>query len=316
MQNRAATALMELCGRAGRVLPAMRGRGRIAIALSSFLMKAGADPIIQGRMARGHRMRLDCRVPSHCWAFFSGRYDDSKIALLLSLLRRGGIALDVGANIGFYTVPLAIKAKAIGSKVVAFEPLESNAAWLRHNLALNDCVNVAQVIESALGNESGLADIVLTDDFSGGGTVGNATIMSQVLYEEKFAQFGRSRVKIDTLDRIWSGEGRIDVVKVDVEGNETQFLEGGRNTIAAHRPVLLIEVNRVHQAIRGIDFNKAIPSLLPERYFFAELRASNIVQVNNVVQCADTDIVAIPEERRQEILKGTSNNAGSRRDGN
>jgi hypothetical protein len=140
--------------------------------------------------------------------------------------------------------------------------------------------------------------------------------MSQVLYEEKFAQFGRSRVKIDTLDRIWSGEGRIDIVKVDIEGNETQFLEGGRNTIAAYRPVLLIEINRVHQALRGIDFNMAIPSLLPERYFFAELRASDIVEVSNLVECADTDIVAIPEERRQEILIGTSNNAGSTRDGN
>jgi FkbM family methyltransferase len=140
-------------------------------------MRAGADPIIEGRMARGHRMRLDCRVPSHCWAFFSGRYDDGKIELLVSLLRREGIALDVGANIGFYTVPLAIQAKAIGSKVIAFEPLESNAAWLRHNLALNDCVKVVHVIESALSNESGLADIVLTDDFSGGGSVGTATIM-------------------------------------------------------------------------------------------------------------------------------------------
>jgi FkbM family methyltransferase len=302
MQNPAATALMELCGRAARVLPDVRGRGRIAIALSSFLMKVGADPIVQGRMARGHLMRLDCRVPSHCWAFFSGRYDDSKIALLLSLLRRGGIALDVGANIGFYTVPLAIQAKAIGSKIVAFEPLESNAKWLRHNLALNDCGNVVHVIESALSNESGSADIVLTDDFSGGGTVGNATIMSQALYEEKFAQFARSRVKIDTLDRIWPGEGRIDVVKLDVEGNETQFLEGGRNTIGAHRPVLLIEVNRVHQALRGIDFDKAIPSLLPERYFFAELRARDIVQISNLSECADPDIMAIPEERRQEIL--------------
>jgi FkbM family methyltransferase len=116
-------------------------------------------------------------------------------------------------------------------------------------LALNDCVNVVQVIESALGNESGLADIVLTNDFSGGGTVGNATIMSQVLYEEKFAQFGRSRVKIDTLDRIWSGEGRIDVVKVDVEGNETQFLEGGRNTIAAHTMPI---VRTIRPAERGL----------------------------------------------------------------
>jgi hypothetical protein len=69
-------------------------------------MKAGAHPIVQAKMANGHRMRLDCRAPSHCWAFFSGRYDDSKVSVLLSLLRPGGIALDVGANIGFYTVPL------------------------------------------------------------------------------------------------------------------------------------------------------------------------------------------------------------------
>jgi hypothetical protein len=85
---------------------AARGVSCPAIALSSLLMKAGAHPIVQAKMANGHRMRLDCRVPSHCWAFFSGRYDDSKVSVLLSLLRPGGIALDVGANIGFYTVPL------------------------------------------------------------------------------------------------------------------------------------------------------------------------------------------------------------------
>jgi FkbM family methyltransferase len=249
-------------------------------------------------------MRLDCRLPSHCWAFFSGRYDDGKIALLLSLMRPGGIALDVGANIGFYTVPLAIQAKAIGSKVVAFEPLESNAAWLRHNLGLNDCLDVAQVIESALGSEGGLAKIVLTDDFLTGSSVGNATIMSHELYEERYAQFATTGVKIDTLDRCWSGAGRIDVVKLDVEGSETQFLEGGRNTIAARRPALLIEVSRVHHGLRGINFDEAVPSLLPKRYFFAELRASGIVEIRSLLECTDTDVLAIPEERRQEICPG------------
>jgi len=301
MQNRAATALMDLCGRVGRALPDVRGRGRIAISLRSLLIRAGADPIIEGRMASGHRMRLDCRVPSHCWAFFSGRYDDGKIAVLLSLLRPGGIALDVGANIGFYTVPLAIHAQAIGSKVVAFEPLQSNAALLYHNLGLNNCLDVVQVIESGLGNESALAKIVLSDDFLTGGTVGNATIMSDALYQERYAQFARTEVKIDTLDRSWHDGGRIDVVKIDVEGNETQVLEGGRNTIAAHRPVILIEVNRVHQAVRGINFDEAVPPLLPERYFFAELRASGIVQITNLAECTDADVMAIPEERRQEI---------------
>ena len=55
-------------------------------------------------------------------------------ALGIVNVKPGSIALDVGANIDFYTIPLAIQAKAIGSKIVAFEPLESNAAWLRHNL--------------------------------------------------------------------------------------------------------------------------------------------------------------------------------------
>src|SRR3954451_12911592 len=112
--NPLATRLLALWGAIGRTLPEVRGRGRVAVALSSLLMKAGADPIVKGTMAGGHLMRLDCRVPLHCWAFFSGRYDDRKIGVLRSLMRPGGIALDVGANIGFYTVPLAIQAKAIG----------------------------------------------------------------------------------------------------------------------------------------------------------------------------------------------------------
>ena len=299
MQNRAATALLEVCGRAGRAVPNVRGRGRIALALSSLLMKVGADPIVQGRMASGHRMRLDCRVPSHCWAFFSGRYDDSKIALLLSLLRPDGIALDVGANIGFYTVPMAIHAKAIGSKVVAFEPLESNAAWLRYNLALNGCNDVTEVLEVALGNECGQVEIIFTEDFLGGGVVGTATIGSREIYPPKYPG---AIVQLDTLDRIWRDKTRIDIIKLDIEGHETKFLEGGRKTITAHRPVLLIELCRAHQAMRGINFDEAVPSLLPERYFFAELRASSIVQIHNLSECPDTDFLAIPEERRQEIL--------------
>ena len=299
MQNQAATILMELCGRAGHVLPDVRGRGRIAIALSSLLMKAGANPVIEGRMASGHRMRLDCRVPSHCWAFFSGRYDDGKIAVLLPLLRPGGIALDVGANIGFYTVPLAIRAKTIGSRVVAAEPVASNAEWLRYNLALNGCMGVAEVLEFALGNKFGEAEIVLAEDFLAGGVVGNATIESQ-LYGP---QFSRATVQLDTLDRIWRNKSRIDIIKLDIEGHETNFLEGGRETIAAHRPVLLIELNRWHPAVQvhGIDVDTAIPSLLPERYFFAEVRANGIVQIHNLNECADTDVLAIPDERRQEI---------------
>src|SRR5262249_61336383 len=101
---------------------AIKGRGRLAIALTSLLLKAGANPIVQCKMAAGHRLRLDCRVIGHCWAFFSGKYDDEKWSALLSFLRPGGTALDVGANIGFYTIPMAAFARSIGARVVAIEP--------------------------------------------------------------------------------------------------------------------------------------------------------------------------------------------------
>ena len=132
--HEAATMPMRSFGRAGRALPAIKGRGRLAIALTSLLLKAGANPIVQCKMAAGHRLRLDCRVIGHCWAFFSGKYDDEKWSALLSFLRPGGAALDVGANIGLYTIPMAAFARSIGARVVAIEPVAVNTQWLLYNL--------------------------------------------------------------------------------------------------------------------------------------------------------------------------------------
>src|SRR5262249_35905854 len=52
---------------------------------------------------------------------------------------------------------------------IAMEPVVSKAQWLRHNLALNGCLDVIQVLEVALGNECGQVEIVLADDFLTGG---------------------------------------------------------------------------------------------------------------------------------------------------
>jgi len=67
-----ASALLRHLGRAGRTLPYdVRGRGRIASTLTSLLLKSGAEPIVHCDMAAGHRLRLDCRVLSHCWTFLA-----------------------------------------------------------------------------------------------------------------------------------------------------------------------------------------------------------------------------------------------------
>jgi len=96
---------------------------------------------------------------------------------------------------------------------------------------------------------------VLADDFLAGGTVDNATIASRELYGP---QFSRAMVRLETLDHFWAGKGRLDAAKVDIEGYETKFLRGGRKTIASHRAVILMEVNRWHHEKRGVDFDTVI----------------------------------------------------------
>jgi len=123
-----------------------------------------------------------------------------------------------------------------------------NTQWLLYNLALNNCADVVDVFEVGLADKCGEAEIVLADDFLAG-SVGNATIASRELYGPQF----------------WAGKGRLDAAKVDIEGYETKFLQGGRKTIASHRPVILMEVNRWHHEKRGVDFARSIPSLLPDR---------------------------------------------------
>jgi methyltransferase FkbM-like protein len=144
---------------------------------------------------------------------------------------------------------------------------------------------------------------VLADDFIAGGVVGNAMFGSRELYG---SQFPRTVVQRETLDRIWHDRGRVDIVKLDIEGHEIKFLEGSRDTISAHRPVLLIKLNRVHHEIRGTDFDSAILSLLPAHYILAELRAGGITRISHLAECNDTDFLAVPEERRHELSQHQS----------
>lgn len=82
-----------------------------------------------------------------------GTYERFETAIFLAELRPGDIALDIGANIGYYTLHTA---RAVGpaGRVVAIEPDPSNLALLRANLTRNDCRN-ADVVPCALGAEEG-----------------------------------------------------------------------------------------------------------------------------------------------------------------
>jgi FkbM family methyltransferase len=242
----------------------------------------------------GHRMRIDCRIFSHGDAAFTGRYDDENIAVFTSFLRPGDNALDVGANIGFYTVPLALAARKARAHVIAVEPFPNNLEWLRGNLRLNAAEDLVSILPTALSDHTGRSPLVLTEDFLTGASVGNAAIDSDDLYDEGLR---RISVPVETLDRLWPSlglDGPLRIIKLDIEGREAEFLRGGQATISRYRPIILTEINRWFYEKRGLDFDTLIPSVLPPEYRPFDLRAGRLVPLSTLSQCTNPDVFLVP----------------------
>lgn len=152
------------------------------------------------------------------YSWVSG-YSDPMLEDILAHLRPGDIVYDIGGHIGVYGIIIA-NALERGS-VVVFEPHPENAKQVRRNATLNP--GSVEVIECALSNADGTAELEMKAEDGGIGTHALATEASERTVEVR-------AVTGDGLVR----EGRLpppDVVKIDVEGAELRVLEGLTDTL-------------------------------------------------------------------------------------
>ena len=186
------------------------------------------------RLQPGIRIRLFWNSEIS-WLLFVKDFEASERLFHKAFLRPGDLYLDVGANIGLFTL---IASHCVGStgKVYAFEPIASTFQCLLQNISLNRFNNIS-AHQLALSDAIGQAEMTISlDGFDGRNSLAMPT------GGEKFT---KETVALSTLDYFVADNqlaGKITMIKIDVEGWENHVLEGAKTTLAAaDAPLLHIE---------------------------------------------------------------------------
>jgi FkbM family methyltransferase len=183
----------------------------------------------------GQKLKIRCDPSSYLeWLIYmKGCYDFGITRLLPRLLRPGSYAVDVGANMGVYTL---LMAECVGPKgrVASFEPNPEVFKRLLSNLELNQLSPWVDANPIALSSTAGMAKLYLPS-----ADCRNRAVASMRANSEMHDQ--TIDVGMDVLDHALHSWPRFDFLKVDAEGHDAAVLKGSSQMIERFLPSMLFE---------------------------------------------------------------------------
>jgi FkbM family methyltransferase len=204
--------------------------------------------------------------------FINKIYEPYETQLVSSKIKQGGVVLDIGANIGYYTL---IFAKLVGQngKVFAFEPEPANFRVLEKNVSVNGYSNVIPE-QKAVSNRNEKKKLYLNKQNAGMHTI----------YKSKNANLGSVEIETVSLDNYFSNyRGKIDFIKMDIEGSEYTALEGMQTILKRQNNIkLLVAFDSSSIREYGYKPKQYIDLLMSNgfRVYFANSRTKDLEVVN------------------------------------
>jgi len=183
-----------------------------------------------------------------------GGFMASDFAIMQSRIHPQDTVLDIGANIGAFTVALATSARSVH----AFEPIPTNADQLEKNIRLNHLTNVV-VHRVGLADAAGRLYAQQTQD------------AGEIFLTQKE---GGLVVPVQTLDALFATE-KISCIKIDVEGMEERVLHGGAQVIRNSRPSIFFEVQKDHMRVYDATLRGLARTMSGYAFFFNLTTAQN-----------------------------------------
>lgn len=274
-----------------RASPRFRGKARIGVRIGKTIRAGGLAPITEVQLTDGSRIMLDPASPTEQWTVWTGEYDSAVVRHLARYLRPGDTVLDIGANVGLWSVQLARHTNALNGYLIAFEPVGSNFLRLQANIDLNQYRNV-RLVNVALGDREG--EVELSTERPHGVATGNAVIV-QGDVETYLRPTDTARLaKLDTIaDELNIASCRL--MKIDVEGAETLVIQGAQRFLERHRPIIYGEFSRFWMRQLGSSFEEALAMLATHGYVaYSQTRSRGFVSAAHIREDEAGDMLLMP----------------------
>ena len=189
--------------------------------------------------------QIDVRLPSGDQIFMTGRekigrylliyekFELEELTYCRQVVAPGSWAIDVGANIGIFTLTLS-RLVTVSGGVIAIEPSPSNYERLTTHINANSRTNIC-ALQLAAGRGNAIATLNVDVDPAFGAAVGAGVV--------DFRPGRTVSVKVRAIDDIWTELGcpKVGFIKVDVEGGEAEVILGAARIIQCCRPIVLVE---------------------------------------------------------------------------
>lgn len=210
-----------------------------------------------------------------------GKYEPYETKLILRQVKKEDVVVDVGANIGYYTVLLAKKVK----KVYAFEPDKISFEILKKNIEVNKLKNVVAV-NAAVGSREGKLELYRSEE-----NLGDHKLFKTPLGCAASPLDEGEKIKVIKLDDFI--KEKVDLIKIDTQGWEPEVIEGAKKLIEKDKPIIFVEYSPATYRVAKLDGKKMTDFLkkIYKKFFWIDewLYIYKVLNIDKIEQICSTN---------------------------
>ncbi|MDP3042487.1 MAG: FkbM family methyltransferase [Candidatus Omnitrophota bacterium] len=203
-----------------------------------------------------------------------GDYEPTELQMIKRFLKKDSVVLDIGANIGWYSINLS---KSVpGGRIISFEPIPKTYEYLIKNIALNQLRNI-KTYNIGLSNKAGCFNFYYNRNYT------SATSLVNIIKDDNVAIV---KCRVEKLDDFLKKAKimQVDFIKCDVEGAEKFVIEGGQEVINKNKPIIFIELLRKWSAKFNYHPNSIINILKDIGYGCYIIKKTKLKRIKKITE--------------------------------